>query len=45
MGPYVSQVGQMLTNAASQFVQSPGFKYLVVTNAKKGYEYLKKAFE
>ena len=43
--PYVSQATQMLTNAANQFVHSAGFKYLVVTNAKRGFEKLKKAFE
>lgn len=45
MGPFVSQTAQMLTKAANQFVHSTGFKYLVVTNAKRGFEKLKKALE
>lgn len=45
MGPFISQTTQMLTQAANQFVHSTGFKYLVVTNAKRGFEKLKKAFE
>lgn len=45
MGPYVSQAVQVISNAANQFVQSAGFKYLVVTNAKKSYEILKKALD
>lgn len=32
-------------NAANQFVQSAGFKYLVVTNAKRGYKMLKDALD
>lgn len=45
MGPYVSQAAQVILRAANQFVQSAGFKYLVVTNAKKGYKVLKNALD
>lgn len=45
MGPFISQATQMLANATNQFIHSTGFKYLVVTNAKRGFEKLKKALE
>ena len=35
MGPFISQATQMLANATNQFIHSTGFKYLVVTNAKR----------